>query len=251
MAGSIRVRNLVIGEGTPKICVPLTGRDLPTLLSQVAAARLKGADLLEWRADFFRVLRLEQIGEIVRALRDRGGSLPLLFTFRTQSEGGEWQPLVGEYQLLCEAAITGKADLVDIQPSMGESLFRKLAESAHAVDVSVVASYHDFEKTPPQREMTDRLVRMRSLGGDISKLAVMPHSPYNLLALLAATLEANRQLDCPLITMSMGRLGVASRLLGETFGSAVTFGAVEDATAPGQVEIGALRELLEFFGSGE
>ena len=49
----------------------------------------------------------------------------------------------------------------------------------------------------------------------------------------------------PAITMAMGPLGVVSRLAGETFGSAVTFGTVGAASAPGQVDARALRAVLD------
>jgi 3-dehydroquinate dehydratase-1 len=43
----------------------------------------------------------------------------------------------------------------------------------------------------------------------------------------------------------MGRLGAVSRLAGEAFGSAVTFGVVSESSAPGQVPIAALRTALD------
>ncbi|MFZ0446775.1 MAG: type I 3-dehydroquinate dehydratase, partial [Bacillus sp. (in: firmicutes)] len=49
----------------------------------------------------------------------------------------------------------------------------------------------------------------------------------------------------PLITMSMGGTGVISRLAGEVFGSAFTFGAGKEASAPGQVPVAELRKILK------
>lgn len=49
----------------------------------------------------------------------------------------------------------------------------------------------------------------------------------------------------PFITMSMGGTGVISRLAGEVFGSAFTFGAGKEAIAPGQIPVGELRRVLE------
>ena len=43
--------------------------------------------------------------------------------------------------------------------------------------------------------------------------------------------------DTPAITMSMGKDGVISRLCGEVFGSCVTFGSHEKASAPGQMQM--------------
>ena len=46
---SIKVRNLDIGAGIPKICVPIVGTDRTAILD--AAKRIPGstADLAEWR----------------------------------------------------------------------------------------------------------------------------------------------------------------------------------------------------------
>lgn len=43
--------------------------------------------------------------------------------------------------------------------------------------------------------------------------------------------------DRPIITMSMAGTGVISRLCGEVFGSALTFGAAGKASAPGQMGV--------------
>ncbi len=47
-----------------------------------------------------------------------------------------------------------------------------------------------------------------------------------------------------IITMSMAKTGVISRLAGEVFGSAATFGAVKKASAPGQISVNDLRTVL-------
>lgn len=40
-------------------------------------------------------------------------------------------------------------------------------------------------------------------------------------------------------------MGVVSRLAGEAFGSALTFGAAKAASAPGQVPVEKLAQVLE------
>jgi len=49
----------------------------------------------------------------------------------------------------------------------------------------------------------------------------------------------------PVITMSMGGTGVISRLSGEVFGSALTFALAGQASAPGQIEVARLKEVLK------
>ena len=81
---------------------------------------------------------------------------------------------------------------------------------------------------------------------DIPKIAVMPQNKADVLTLLAATEEMYRcYADRPLITMSMSATGVITRLCGEVFGSAMTFGAVGQVSAPGQIPVEKLNSALE------
>ena len=50
---------------------------------------------------------------------------------------------------------------------------------------------------------------------------------------LAATREAADTVSCPVITMSMGAMGVISRVSGRLTGSCMTFGSAGRASAPG------------------
>ncbi len=89
---------------------------------------------------------------------------------------------------------------------------------------------------------------MQSFDADIPKIALMPQSTSDVLTLLAATLEMQEQYaDRPIITMSMAKTGVISRLVGEVFGSAATFGAVKKASAPGQISVNDLRTVLTIY----
>lgn len=45
--------------------------------------------------------------------------------------------------------------------------------------------------------------------------------------------------------MSMGKLGRLSRMMGEYFGSCMTFATAKDASAPGQVPLDDLKKVLE------
>ena len=82
-------------------------------------------------------------------------------------------------------------------------------------------------------------------GADIPKIAVMPQNARDVLTLLSATLRYRENGGKkPVITMSMGNNGAISRLTGEIFGSALTFAAVEQTSAPGQFTIEEVRQIL-------
>ena len=106
-------------------------------------------------------------------------------------------------------------------------------------------SNHDFEKTPTLLEMKERLEKMEILGSDILKIAVMPNSKKDVLNLLHLTMEMSEKLSKPLITMSMGQMGVISRICGELVGSAMTFASAGQASAPGQIAVEDMNLLLE------
>ena len=82
------------------------------------------------------------------------------------------------------------------------------------------------------------------IGADIAKIAVMPKNKSDVLELLSATLEAEKKIDIPVVTMSMGKWGMISRISGEFFGSAITFGAGSSASAPGQIPSADLNKVL-------
>lgn len=268
----VEVKGVVIGEGMPKVCVPLTGRGQDVVLLQAQEAVAAGPDLVEWRVDFLRgVLEdIEKAGDVVcagdgsqmnewvgrtlfgrtaAALGEILGDVPLLVTFRTADEGGEQEVSAEVYRKLnlCAAACEA-VDLVDVEICKGDMSEEELAALIGEIQMNgkvVVASNHHFTETPSDEEMYGVFKRMENAGADIWKVAVMPECPEDVLRLLAVTRKISAGTKHPVITMSMGKLGVISRMAGEVFGSAVTFASVSEASAPGQVEIGKLRQVLQ------
>ena len=231
MSKYVEVRGVKIGEGVPKICVPIVGKTKEEILAAARSFEDVALDVVEWRVDWFE-------GAL--------GETPILFTFRTSKEGGEKAIEADAYaELNKKAAATGLVDLVDVEAFTGDEVVKDIIEGAHAHGVKVVASNHDFDKTPDKDDIVGRLVKMQELGADIPKIAVMPQCKKDVLTLLEATREmAEEHADRPIITMSMAGTGLISRLCGEVFGSALTFGAVGKASAPGQMNASDLREIL-------
>lgn len=245
---AITVRGCTIGTGIPKICVPIVAATIEEIAAQAQALAGKSFDVVEWRADWFDgVFQPDAVRQAARQLRAvLGEAVPLLFTFRTRQEGGEKAISAPDYIALNHlVASEHLADLIDVELFTGDAAVQCVASSAHAAGVPVIVSNHDFHQTPAQEELVSRLCRAEQLGGDILKIAVMPQTRADVLTLLSATEEMSRRTSCPLITMSMGTLGVVSRLCGETFGCALTFGTAGQASAPGQIDTESLHSVLE------
>ena len=245
---TVQVKNTVIGEGRPKICVPIVGKTKTDILEEAKKITTLPVDVVEWRVDWFEgVFDFAQVEDVLKDLREALGNIPLLMTFRTSKEGGEKAIEPAAYaELNIKAAQTGYVDLVDVEIFTGDDIVKKIIDGAHAAGVKVIASNHDFFKTPAKADIIYRLRKMQDMNADIPKIAVMPQNRKDVLTLLAATEEmATNYADRPIITMSMAGTGVISRLCGEVFGSSMTFGAAKKASAPGQMGVNDLSTVLD------
>ena len=252
MKRNIEVRNLIIGEGIPKICVPIVGESTEQLIDEIKSSKNLEVDLVEWRMDYYKEIQnLNQITQAVDQIREALGDMPLLATFRSKKEGGQRELNIADYIELNKNVIaTGKIDLIDVELFTGDNEVKEIVDFAHQHNVKVVMSNHDFNKTPCEEEIVKRLCKMQALNADLPKIAVMPRTPQDVLILLSATNEMNEHYaDRPIITMSMAKMGIISRLAGEIFGSALTFGTAKVASAPGQIEADELKKVLNIIHS--
>lgn len=244
---TVKVRNIEIGTGAPKIIVPIVGVTKEEILSAARSFDAIPIDVVEWRVDWFDgVFDFARVEDVLKELRDILGDTPLLMTFRTSKEGGEKAIDAEAYkELNIKAAKTGYVDFVDVEIFTGDKIVSEIIDAVHAAGVKVIASNHDFDKTPAKSDIIYRLRKMQDMGADIPKIAVMPQSKKDVLTLLAATEEMTScHADRPIITMSMAGTGVISRLCGEVFGSSMTFGAAGKASAPGQMGVEDLNTVL-------
>ena len=244
---TIKVRDIEIGAGAPKIIVPIVGVTKDDIIAEAKTFDSIPVDMVEWRVDWFEnVFEFDKVEEVLKELRDALGNIPILMTFRTSKEGGEKAIEPEAYaELNIKAAQTGYVDFVDVEIFTGDEIVKKIIDGVHAEGVKVVASNHDFFKTPAKSDIIYRLRKMQDMGADIPKIAVMPQNKRDVLTLLSATEEmVTDYADRPIITMSMAGTGVISRLCGEVFGSSMTFGAAKKASAPGQMGVDDLSTVL-------
>ena len=250
---TVKIKHIEIGQGTPKIIVPLMPKNLGMIDSAVASLKDVKFDIIEWRVDHLdNTNSFEHVQQAAQKIRQQLSTTPLidaplLFTFRTKKEGGEKDISIQDYVALNLAMIESSLiDAVDVELFTGNEHVKTIVDAAHTQGIKVIASSHDFEKTPPKEEIISRLRKMQELGADIPKIAAMPKSKSDVITLLDATLTMYEQYaNRPLITMSMGGLGSISRISGETFGSAATFGAAGATSAPGQLDAKDLHTILE------
>ncbi|AXG39446.1 type I 3-dehydroquinate dehydratase [Enterococcus gilvus] len=244
---TVTVDHITIGDGLPKIIVPMVGNTVEELEKEAELIHTLDCDLVEWRIDFFeQVSNFQAVASLshnLKAILEK----PLLITFRTKNEGGVFDLSESDYFELYKTIISnGNLNLLDVELFMPEKQVNELIDLAHKNEIKIIMCNHDFQKTPKKEEIIHRLRSMQDKGADICKIAVMPTASEDVLTLLDATREMyETYAQVPLITMSMGALGMISRVSGQVFGSAATFGSATTASAPGQVPVVELRKMLE------
>lgn len=244
----VKIRNVVLGEGLPKICVPLTDSNFEELKESVKKMKSAPFDLVEWRADFYKDIKNPKIRfQAMNYLREQLGDTPILFTARTTVEGGGVETSTEDYiALLTSMADSHLVDLIDVELSRGDDTMTTIRDAAHAAGAKIVGSLHDFSSTPSKERIVHHLCQMQQLGADIVKFAVTPQCARDVLVLLDATLTMHEEhRETPVITMSMGGQGAVSRVCGSVFGSCITFGTAGNSSAPGQMPADLLLTFIK------
>ena len=233
----------------PIVCVPVTEPDRDSLVYAVRRLVDDGVDMIEWRMDCYKAVHDEaEVRATLNELAVYVKNTILLATFRTRQQGGwgEFSDKMEENSFYEELVKAHVADIVDIE-FFGHEHPEALIRSLQRRGAMVLVSHHDFESTPSVSVMKMTLDKMSEADADIVKLAVMPKTPSDVLDLLKVTSEyITEHPGDPIISMSMGPLGMISRISGELFGSCVTFGADGGSSAPGQLPREELTRAMDF-----
>ena len=244
----VTVRNLTIGEGKPKICVLVMGKNKADVLEAAKKAVESKADLIEWRADSLTEGEFDEDfhNEILAKMREIIGEMPIIYTFRTLIEGGKEIENEKYKDLILSVANAGIADIIDVEIFSFKLKARDIIDEIHSfTNVKVIGSYHDFEGTPDTAELVYRLSVIDNCNADILKIATMPHKKKDVMRIMTATiLTYTRPNPKPIISIAMGNMGRVTRLLGGFTGSAITFASIGRSSAPGQMDIEEVREIL-------
>jgi 3-dehydroquinate dehydratase-1 len=233
----------------PAICAPLTGKTHDEIIAECRKLLPAQPDLLEWRADFFAgINHIEQVLQLLHSLKYEMGPIPLLFTVRSALEGGNPHLNLSssEKRNLCSAVCqSGFLQYFDTELSNPADEIDYIREITRAHEVQLILSYHNFECTPNQPFLIEKFEQAHKFQADVGKVAVMPHSLEDVLDFMKSVSFIHKNIDLPIIAISMGDLGVMTRLFGWMFGSQLTFAAGENSSAPGQMPIQDVQAVIQ------
>lgn len=244
------VKGKVISEKKPLVCVPIMEHTMDKIISEAKRLEINGAQMMEWRVDAFEgALEIEKIQEVLLELEKIVSKTIFVYTFRSKSEGGlcdAKEDLISNIYLLgAESAVVDFVDVEFYSFTGANAMITRIQE----LGKKVISSYHNFEMTPELKGIEERLDGMAKSTADIVKIALMPHSKEDVLRLLEGSILFKEKYENRLlISMSMGELGVVSRIMGSFTGSCVSFGIGKEKSAPGQIKYENLQRIIEYIG---
>ena len=239
---------ITLSNNQARVCVPVMGKTTEEVLQQLKSVVEMEPDIIEWRGDFFETDNNEGYLNVLKQMKDVNENIPVIFTIRTDSEGGNKKIGWNEYCDLClfiaEKGKEFNVEFVDVEVFKDDKA-NELINSLHEKGMNVIGSNHHFDKTPDKEEMVKILSTIEKSGADVCKLAVMPRNKKDVEVLIEASKETDEKIKAPIITMSMGELGAITRVIPKITKTSVTFAAGVSASAPGQPGIKVVRRLLQ------
>ena len=177
----------------------------------------------------------------------RGLSKPLLFTNRPEWEGGLFKGSEAARVGLLLKAIQNDCALVDLELKTAHELRAELLDVLlKHPQTGLIISWHDFSGTPSSEELGDILQQQIESGAHVGKIVTMANSYKEVLRVLNLQTIATEN-NFPLIAFCMGQVGMISRLATLKLGGYMTYAAPDggDETAPGQMPVSLIHEMLE------
>lgn len=194
-------------------------------VKQTMREEVRHADVFELRLDLMDC----EVGEVSK-LRSLA-KLPVIFTLRRKDQGGAFQGNERMREELLLEHLKAKPDYVDIE---WDCTFAEKVDP----EIQIIASYHDFEKTPEDLEEV------------VSQMDRFPSAIKKLSTMACSTLDSLRMLQCAQKTgvagMCMGEMGEITRILAPLVDAPLTYASSGEETAPGQLPAKLLIELYRF-----
>ena len=223
----------------------LTFPDLEPVIDMITAITA-GCDAAELRVDLLHKHDKDFISSQIALLR-RCTALPIIFTIRTKSQGGNWpdreeQSAIELMQLAGRLAV----EYIDFEMTWSEKALEQVRSSA--ARSKLIASHHDVSGELSFRAAT--WVEYYNKGcqiGDIVKLVGRAREMDDNFALANFKEKIRKESGRPLIAINMGSEGMLSRVLNDVL-TPVTHELMPSKAAPGQMSIKEINTTLTLLG---
>lgn len=239
------------------IPVPVETNEIHQLKKEIEELLKLRPNIIEFRLDYIKDIESLTTHFLKELLTFIGVKIPVIFTFRKFSEGGKLDIENKKRYDIINQVINLSPTYVDIEMDNDDEFLQNAIQKASNKNVKIIFSYHNFDKTPDYETIIEILSKFKA---KFDKLTVnLDKSPSNYLIKLifyAKNFEDNiiplricRELGTEnqkIISFCMGELGILSRIFCLKAGSYLTYGSYKEQTAPGQISIITIREILKY-----
>lgn len=209
-----------------KYCLPIL-KNSKSLVAETIEKNLENYGYFEIWLDYVADLDNEFVSKLVSSYEDR-----LVFVFRRKS--GEQTAMSPDKtnEIINILAKTASMIDLDIEKQKDELDYIKTLDKS----VKLICSYHNYEITPPDDELSKIVEQIRTYSPDIIKVATMCNQASDAFRLIGLKKDffENEQNH---IVLGMGEEGKITRVFGALWGNALIFipETTEEASAPGQL----------------
>ena len=239
------------------ICAVIPIRNLKGVGTSIKRAIESKSNFIEFRFDYIQNVK-ELNANMLKYLKEfTPDNISLIFTFRDHREGGKLEIDSNQKDSIITKLFNAKPDYIDIEINSEDNLLRKVNDLAPDNNVKLIFSTHDFKETKNLEKSIEsielfekRLERLNFneelLNGSVLKIiptAIKFSDNFVPLDLC----EYYRTKKKKIISFCMGNLGIFSRIFCLKAGAFLTYGSMEEITAPGQIKIEELREIIDKF----
>ncbi|MFX1281370.1 MAG: type I 3-dehydroquinate dehydratase [Promethearchaeota archaeon] len=246
------------------ICVPIPikSANIIELKSLIEKSLRSYPNLIEFRYDYIDNVKHITQDLTNELLSDVQAEIPVIFTFRTHHEGGQMQ--IDEKMRLktIRTLILSKPNYLDIEMNTEKRMLNEIINLANQNNVHLIFSYHDFDKTPSYETVSNQIHNFLDKLGEeygfgsqnieniIIKMIFTAQKFEDNIVPLKLCKEISKQ-NTRIISFCMGDLGILSRILCVLNGSFLTYGSFVGETAPGQINIKKLRDMIDVLREDE
>jgi 3-dehydroquinate dehydratase I len=216
----------------PLICVSIgkaSHEEISLILRQSAMAEIR-MDLLDLNADQFHRI-FSSHSNLVATCR------PGIYREDRRAE-------------LLQNALKSGAAFVDLEIETSDKWRKQIQLFAESLGRKTIVSWHNYEQTPPAKELRSIVQSMFDSGADLAKIACYVNSPRDIAILLGLYSEFTN-----LVAIGMGKQGIITRLAAPLLGAPFTFAGMDAyQTADGQLNKSQMEEFYNFYkstGSGK
>lgn len=218
--------------GPDRICGVLAAETAEEMARQLRWA-LRSTRTVELRLDWLRDDRERLL--FIGWLAVHRPRATLIATCRRRIAGGRFPDGVAKQVVFLLLAMFSGCSWCDLEME-ATAAFRATKLKTHLDGSRLLVSFHDFQRTPRHLGATAR--RLERCGGHAIKIATQCDSLAESLRVLALARGKRRVVAVP-----MGEVGLPARVLALRAGSALAYGAVAAATAPGQLSLDEMKNL--------